>query len=197
MASGSSSLPKRSILSPFTQLQDTLHPLIFPAVPRTPANFSTFFHKTVSYHLTTERHMCCSLCFYLELRISTGSVCTWTSIFCLLVCICGCEHTSLHELHGFAFRCVHGHVGFWITTWAWDEFVFKVYTHIHVSKHVSMAPCARVYGVVGCISCASGFVCILMFVCQCAYGVNVPPLMPQEAPRRVWNTRNKGIICII
>ena len=71
-------------------------------------------------------------------------------------------------------------LGVFMGMWAseYKESLCLKCTHTYMLANVSMTPCVRVHGVVGSMSCTSGFMCILTFVCQCAYGVSASPHAP-------------------
>lgn len=135
------------------------------------------------------------------------SICVHASV------ACGCEH--LHVLgctYVLAWTLMVVHLPIFMVMWAseWvpehvDEYGLGLYMYICALVSMYEYPCpwtctVCVWGLVGCISCASMLVCMFSmdaFVYLCAYGVSLPLITPQEAPRQVQTTRNKGIICII
>ena len=167
-------------LSSFTQLLDNPH-LFNPLCSAwNPCQFPYIILQNclskASSLLTTGKHICCSLCFYLELGIWKESARTHGQAFvCILVWACGCEHAcacartcACMQPHGCGFTCVHGHMSFWMTAWArgW-VCVWSTYTHTCEQTKVPTTMCFSVCGVVGCIPCASGFVCMFAHMWFC------------------------------
>lgn len=113
-------------LSPFTQLPGNLPPFNLPCSTWKPCQFlHLIFAKLCFWSLLFPNdrgaHICCSLCFYLELGIWKESVCTRGQAFvCMLVWACRCERApacacACTNSHGCALTHVHRHVSFWMT----------------------------------------------------------------------------------
>ena len=166
-------------LSSFTPLLDNPHPFNLLRSAWNPCQFLYVILQsclsTASSLLTTGRHICCSLCFYLELGIWEGAH-TWTRI-CVhsRVELWGCEHTCAYactcacmDSHGCPFTHFHGHRSSWMTAWAHGWVcVWSIYTHTLVSRQGAHDHVLVWCGAVGYIPCASGFVCVFAHVCFC------------------------------
>lgn len=119
-----------SILSPVTRPlpKDAIYPLTFPAVLRTSANFAAFFLQgclsETSCRLTSGRHICFGLCFYLELRIKRVCLYMWDKHLCTHSCgfvvvrTHMCMHTCLPNLYCCMLTFVHVHMIFCMTSCA-------------------------------------------------------------------------------